>query len=117
MRFSLLRTFGYFAGGLWTAWGGQKRIEATQLHNLRRFVEKARRDSPLFRRLYADLGPSSDVDLRELPVTRKPDLMREFDDWLTIRSLPLETLLRPQQRCNAAMLVRTTGTLTCLLEN
>jgi phenylacetate-coenzyme A ligase PaaK-like adenylate-forming protein len=53
-------------------------------------VEKARRDSPLFRRLYADLGPSSEVELRELPVTRKPNLMEEFDDWLTIRSLPLD---------------------------
>ena len=90
MRFSLLRTLGYFAGGLWTAWGGRKRIEAKQLRNLRRLVEKARRDSPLFRRLYADVRPSSEVELRDLPVTRKPDLMREFDDWLTIRSLPLD---------------------------
>ncbi len=90
MRFSLLRTLGYFAGGLWTAWGGRKRIEATQLRHLRRLVENARRDSPLFRRLYADLGPSSEVELRELPVTRKRDLMAEFDDWLTIRSLPLD---------------------------
>jgi len=90
MRFSLLRTLGYFAGGLWTAWGGRKRIEARQLRNLRRLVEKARRDSPLFRRLYADLGPSSQLELRDLPVTRKPDLMKEFDDWLTIRSLPLD---------------------------
>ena len=90
MRFSFLRTLGYFAGGLWTAWGGRRRIEARQLRNLRRLVEKARRDSPLFRKLYADLGPSSEVELRDLPVTRKPDLMREFDDWLTIRSLPLD---------------------------
>jgi phenylacetate-CoA ligase len=90
MRFSLLRTLGYFAGGLWTAWGGRKRIEAKQLRNLRRLVEKARRDSPLFHRLYADLGPSNEIELRELPVTRKPDLMSEFDDWLTIRSLPLD---------------------------
>ncbi|MFN3231352.1 MAG: phenylacetate--CoA ligase family protein [Alphaproteobacteria bacterium] len=89
MRFSFLRTLGYFAGGLWTAWGGRKRIEARQLRNLRRLVEKARCNSPLFRRLYADLGPSNEVKLCELPVTRKPDLMREFDDWLTIRSLPL----------------------------
>jgi phenylacetate-coenzyme A ligase PaaK-like adenylate-forming protein len=89
MRFSLLRTFGFFAGGLWTAWGGRKRIEAKQLSNLRHLVEKARRDSPLFRRLYADLPPTSEIELRDLPVTRKPDLMREFDDWLTIRSLPL----------------------------
>jgi phenylacetate-coenzyme A ligase PaaK-like adenylate-forming protein len=90
MRFSLLRTLGYFAGGLWTGWGGRKRIEAKQLRNLRRLVEKARRDSPLFHRLYADLPPSNEIELRDLPVTRKPDLMRDFDDWLTIRSFPLE---------------------------
>ena len=90
MRFSLLRTLGYFAGGLWTAWGGRRRIEARQLRNLRSLVEKARRDSPLFRKLYGDLGPSGEVELNQLPVTRKPDLMREFDDWLTIRSLPLD---------------------------
>ncbi|HDZ75315.1 MAG TPA: phenylacetate--CoA ligase family protein [Aurantimonas coralicida] len=90
MRFSLLRTLGYFAGGLWTARGGRRRIEAKQLRNLRHLVKMARRDSPLFRRCYADLGPSSEVELRDLPATRKPDLMREFDDWLTIRSLPLD---------------------------
>jgi len=90
MRFSLPRAFGYLVGGLWTGWGGRKRIEAKQLRNLRRLVEKARRDSPLFRRLYADLPPSSEIELRDLPVTHKPDLMAEFDDWLTIRSLPLE---------------------------
>jgi phenylacetate-coenzyme A ligase PaaK-like adenylate-forming protein len=90
MRFSLLRALGYFAGGLWTSWGGRKRIEAKQIRNLRRLVEKARRDSPLFHRLYADVRPSSEVELLDLPVTRKPDLMREFDDWLTIRSLPLD---------------------------
>jgi len=90
MRFSLVRTFGYFAGGLWTAWGGRTRIEAAQLRNLRRLVEKARTGSPLFHRLYADLPPSSEIELSDLPVTRKPDLMSEFDDWLTIRSLPLD---------------------------
>jgi len=90
VRFSLLRTLGYFAGGLWTASGGRKRIEARQLRNLRRLVEKVRRDSPLFRRLYRDLPPTSEIRLHDLPVTRKPDLMGEFDDWLTIRSLPLE---------------------------
>ena len=90
MRFSLIRALGYFVGGLWTGWGGRKRIEASQLRNLRRLVRKARRDSPLFRRLYADLRPSSEIELCDLPVTRKPDLMAEFNDWLTIRSLPLE---------------------------
>jgi phenylacetate-CoA ligase len=90
MRLSLLRTLGYFAGGLWTAWGGRQRIEAKQLRNLRRLVDKARRDSPLFARLYADLPPTDEIQLHDLPVTRKPALMRQFDDWLTIRSLPLD---------------------------
>ena len=89
MRFSLPRTLGYFAGGLWTARGGRQRIEARQLRRLRRLVEKARQDSPLFRKLYSDLRDSSLIALHELPVTRKPDLMRDFDDWLTIRYLPL----------------------------
>ncbi len=89
MRFSLLRTLGYFVGGLWTAWGGRKRIEARQFRRLRRLVEKVRQDSPLFRKLYSDLRESSLIELHDLPVTRKPDLMRDFDDWLTIRSLPL----------------------------
>jgi len=89
MRFSFLRALGYLVGGVWTGWGGRRRIEARQRRNLRRLVEKARRGSPLFQKLYADLRPSSEIELRDLPVTRKPDLMREFDDWLTIRSLPL----------------------------
>lgn len=90
MRFSLPRALGYLVGGLWTAWGGRKRIEAKQLRNLRRLVEKVRRDSPLFHSLYADLPPSSEIVLRDLPLTRKPALMAQFDDWLTIRSLPLD---------------------------
>ena len=77
-------------GGLWTGWGGRSRIEAKQLRNLRRLVDKARRDSPLFRRLYEGLPPSDEIELSDLPVTRKPELMAEFDDWLTIRSLPLQ---------------------------
>lgn len=90
MRFSLFRALGYLVGGRWTAWGGRRRIEARQRRNLRRLVAKARRDSPLFQRLYADLPPSAEIALRDLPVTRKPELMRAFDDWLTIRSLPLD---------------------------
>lgn len=89
MRFSKLKALGYFVGGLWTARGGRRRIENRQLTRLRRFVEKVRQDSPLFRRLYSELRESSLIELHELPVTRKPDLMRDFDDWLTIRDLPL----------------------------
>jgi len=90
MRFSLPKALGYLVGGLWTGWGGRKRIEVKQLRNLRRLVEKARRESPLYHQIYADLPPSSEIELSDLPVTRKPELMAEFDDWLTIRSLSLE---------------------------
>jgi phenylacetate-coenzyme A ligase PaaK-like adenylate-forming protein len=90
MHLNLLSALGFLAGGLWTGWGGRRRIDARQRRNLRRLVGKARRDSPLFRRLYADLPPSAEIELRDLPVTRKPELMAEFDDWLTIRSVPLE---------------------------
>jgi phenylacetate-CoA ligase len=89
MRFSLSKALGYLIGGLCTGWGGRKSIEARQLRHLRRLVEKARRDSPLFCGLYADLRPSSEVELLDLPITRKPELMKGFNDWLTIRSLPL----------------------------
>jgi len=90
MHFSLPRALGYLAGGLWTGWGGRRRIEARQLRNLRRLVDKARHDSPLFCRLYAELPSTAEIELYDLPVTRKPELMAEFDDWLTIRSLPLD---------------------------
>ena len=89
MRFSLLRTLGYFVGGLWPPRGGRERIEARQLKRLRRLVEKVRQDSPLFQKPCSDLRESSLIELHELPVTRKPDLMRDFDDWLTIRYLLL----------------------------
>ena len=87
MRFSLPRALGYLVGGVWTGWGGRKRIEATQLRNLRRLVEKARRGSPLFHRLYKDLRPSNEIDLHDLPITRKPDLMREFEDWVILEAV------------------------------
>ncbi len=90
MHFSLPRALAYLAGGLWTGWGGRRRIEAKQLRNLRRLVSKARHDSPLFRRLYAELPPTAEIELHDLPVTHKPELMAEFDDWLTIRSLTLD---------------------------
>lgn len=90
MHLSLLKALGYLIGGLWTGWGGRTRIEAKQLRNLRHLVDKARDDSPLFRRLYAELPPTAEIELQDLPVTHKPELMAEFDDWLTIRSLPLD---------------------------
>ncbi len=90
MNFSLIRTFGYFIGGIWTAWGGRKRIEAKQLKNLRRLIQKARKKSPYFNKLYAHLPDTNLIKLHDLPVTSKVDLMGEFDNWLTDRSLTLK---------------------------
>jgi len=89
MKYSLIRTFGYFIGGIWTAWGGRKRIEAKQLKNLRCLVQKARKKSPYFKKLYAHLPDTNFIKLNDLPVTSKVDLMGEFDNWLTDRSLTL----------------------------
>lgn len=90
MHFSLIKTFGYFIGGLWTSWGGRKRIEAKQLSRLRRLVKKVRQDSPLFTELYSNFPESSRIELHDLPVTFKTDLMKDFDRWLTIRTLTLD---------------------------
>jgi len=89
MKFSLIRTFGYFIGGIWTAWGGRKRIDAKQLKNLRHLIQKARKKSPYFYKLYAHLPDTNLLKLNDLPVTSKVDLMGEFDNWLTDRSLTL----------------------------
>ena len=89
MNFSLIRTFGYYIGGIWTAWGGRKRIEAKQLKNLRRLIQKARKRSPYFNKLYAHLPDTNLIKLNDLPVTSKVDLMDDFDNWLTDRSLTL----------------------------
>lgn len=90
MNFSLIRTFGYFIGGVWTAWGGRKRIEAKQLKNLRRLIQKARKKSPYFNKLYAHLPDTNLIKLNDIPVTSKVDLMGDFDNWLTDRSLTLK---------------------------
>lgn len=89
MNFSLIRTLGYSIEGIWTAWGGRKRIEAKQLKNLRRLIQKARKKSPYFNKLYAHLPDTNLIKLNDLPVTSKVDLMGEFDNWLTDRSLTL----------------------------
>ncbi|MDF1861276.1 MAG: hypothetical protein P1U87_13750 [Verrucomicrobiales bacterium] len=89
MKFSVVKTLGYFLGGIWTARGGRKRIEARQRKNLRRLVKTAREKSPYFKELYAHLPDTGVLKLSDLPVTSKSELMAHFDDWLTDRSLTL----------------------------
>jgi phenylacetate-coenzyme A ligase PaaK-like adenylate-forming protein len=102
---------------LWTQRGGQKRIEAVQRRRLRRLVEKARRDSPLFGELYADLTPSGKVRLQDLPITRRSELMDQFDRWLTDRSLTKARIMEHMADLNNigvpianTLVVRTSGT-------
>jgi len=90
MKFSFIRTLGYWIGGIWTAWGGRKRIDAKQLKNLRKLVQKVRKMSPYFNKLYAHLPDTDLINLNDLPVTHKTDLMADFDNWLTDRSLTLD---------------------------
>jgi phenylacetate-CoA ligase len=89
MKYSYFRMCVYWIGGLWTAWGGRNRIEAKQVKNLRRLVQKAREKSPYFHELYAHLPDTNLITLNDLPVTSKIDLMGNFDNWLTDRSLTL----------------------------
>jgi len=89
MKFSVVRTLGYYFGGIWTAWGGRKRIEAKQLKRLRHLIEVAREKSPYFKELYRHLPDTKAIKLSHLPVTSKIELMADFDRWLTDRSLTL----------------------------
>ncbi len=89
MKFSVVRTLGYYFGGIWTAWGGRKRIEAKQLKRLRHLIEVAREKSPYFKELYRHLPDTKAIKLSDLPVTSKIELMADFDRWLTDRSLTL----------------------------
>jgi len=100
-----------------TQMGGRSQIEAQQLGNLRRLVEKVRRKSPLFAELYEHAPPSDTVQLQDLPITRKPELMIEFDRWLTDRSLTRARALEHMEDMsnlgvpiNDCLVYRTSGT-------
>ena len=55
---------------------------------LREVVERARTDSPFYARLYRGL-PAPDPALRDLPPVTKPELMADFDEWVTDRDVTL----------------------------
>ena len=63
---------------------GPAGLERRRRERLASLISRVRVYSPLFRRLYADV-PHGSVRLQDLPVTRKQDLMAQFDDWLTDR--------------------------------
>jgi phenylacetate-coenzyme A ligase PaaK-like adenylate-forming protein len=100
MKISYLNIIKIALGAYWTQRGGRKRIKAQQLRNLRRLVEKVRRQSPLFAELYEHVPPSDAVQLQDLPITRKPELMIQFDRWLTDRTLTRARVLEHMEDIN-----------------
>lgn len=72
-------TAGEVAG---VAFGDAGALQRLQDRRLKSLVSGAQRDSPWFRRLLKGMDPAR-ATLRDLPVTRKHELMRHFDDWVT----------------------------------
>ncbi|MEW6230838.1 MAG: phenylacetate--CoA ligase family protein [Chloroflexota bacterium] len=72
-----------FAWDIWrTSHGGQFAVAARQQSRLTDLIEFARRHSPFYRKLYHQL-PVDTRDVRRLPPVTKPELMANFDDWVT----------------------------------
>ena len=59
---------------------------------LRELVKYAKENSPYFSKLYANVP--DDFELTDLPVTQKPVLVANFDDWVTDRRLNMEMVTK-----------------------
>ncbi|MFF8973521.1 phenylacetate--CoA ligase family protein [Streptomyces sp. NPDC014995] len=71
-----------FRDGCRTLRQGPHALAQRQRERLATMVDFARTHSPYYRELYRTL-PARVEDPALLPVTRKPDLMARFDDWVT----------------------------------
>ena len=71
---------------LWTRCLGASAIAAAQAQRLAARTAHARKHSPFYRRAWRDL-PAGPVQLTDLPVVTKADLMASFDDWCTDRTI------------------------------
>jgi len=70
--------------------GGPSVIERLQKDRLRRLVQWARRASPLYAELYADVPEHRPLRLADLPPVTRAALMARFDDWVTDREVTLD---------------------------
>ncbi|MBI5956645.1 MAG: phenylacetate--CoA ligase family protein, partial [Chloroflexi bacterium] len=70
----------------WDIWrtghGGQSAVTAHQQARLTDVIEFARGRSPFYQKLYHQL-PVDTRDVRHLPPVTKPELMANFDHWVT----------------------------------
>lgn len=91
--FDALRTFAASVDVAWTPYAGEAALAALQRQRLDALLAHADRHSPLYRGILKGARPQ-DVELASLPVQRKPDLMRRFDEWVTDPALRLPALRR-----------------------
>jgi len=70
--------------------GGPSVVERLQKDRLRRLVQWARRASPLYAELYADVPEHRPLRLADLPPVTRAALMARFDDWVTDREVTLD---------------------------
>ena len=72
---------------------GADALAARQARRLTELLAAAARGSRLYRRLLTGRDPAG-LRLEDLPIMRKADLMRQFDDWVTDPELRLDALRR-----------------------
>lgn len=73
------------------SWATPAWLDAVRARRLADLFEAAAQGSPSYRRLFAGRDPAR-TRLEDLPVARKPALMRHFTDWVTDPALSLDGL-------------------------
>jgi len=66
----------------WTRSAGRSAIDDARTARTASLIAFARQQSPFYRRLWRAL-PERPLELNQLPVATKPELMAHFDDWVT----------------------------------
>lgn len=94
MKISKVRVTKNILESFLTRWGGRGLIESKQLTHLRKKVELARTTSSLFKDLYKDLPPSDQIQLKDLPITYKKELMKDFNEWIANAVITKEVALK-----------------------
>lgn len=66
-------------------------VQQIQLRRLQQLVSHSRKHSPYFSKLYRET-PEIITKISQLPITTKPELMNNFDDWVTNREIKIKDL-------------------------
>ena len=68
----------------------QDKIKKLQQKRLKKLVKYAKNNSLYYKELYENI--SDDFHLEDLPITKKEDLMKNFDSWLTDENVDLKKI-------------------------